>query len=320
MNNVQSFIFKIRHAWGKGQFLERCRRALIVRWNALIYRLSPVLLAKICYYRARGRWPDLTNPRTFDEKLLWLMLYWRDPLKTSCADKYELRSYASELNLSHLLPPLLAVYERSDEIDFDTLPDAFVLKATHGSGMNIFCRDKSRLDTDATRRKADIWLHTDYGTKHGELHYSDMKPRIIVEPLLTQEDGRIPADYKLYCYRGRVHCALACTERDPTSDLSSGVKFDFYNYDWSEKLVYSRSSLQANRQIPKPAAYEEMVAAAEILSRPFPFVRVDFYSVKGRAVLGELTFTPEGCIDTGYTELGQHALGELVELPPKTLS
>lgn len=317
---MQNLIFKIRHAWRKGRFVERCRRALIVRWNSLLYRVSPVLLAKLRYYRARGRWPDFTRPETFDEKLLWLMLYWRHPLKTRCADKFELRTYASDLNLSHLLPPLLAVYDRTDQIDFDTLPTAFVLKATHGSGMNVLCRDKSRLDLDATRRKADIWLHTDYSTKHGELHYSGMTPRIIVEPLLTQQDGRIPADYKLYCYAGRVHCTLACTERDPTNDLSSGAKFDFYNSDWSEKLAYSRSSLKADRQIPKPPAYEEMVAAAEILSRPFPFVRADFYSVDGRAVLGELTFTPEACIDTGYTELGQRALGELIELPRKMLS
>ena len=115
---MQNFIFKIRHARRKGQFLERCRRALIVRWNALLYRLSPVLLAKLRYYRAR-RWPDLTNPGTFDEKLLWLNLYWSDPLKTRCADKYELRSCASELNLAHLLPRLLGVYERSDEIDLE---------------------------------------------------------------------------------------------------------------------------------------------------------------------------------------------------------
>jgi hypothetical protein len=271
---VQNFIFKIRQAWRKGRFLERCRRALIVRWNAFLYRLSPVLLAKLRYYRVRGHWPDLTSPRTFDEKLVWLNLYWRDPLKTSCADKYELRSYASELNLSHLLPPLLGVYERSDEIDFDTLPAAFVLKAAHGSGMNIFCRDKSVLDIDATRRKADIWLHTDYGTKHGELHYSDMKPRIIAEPLLTQEDGRIPADCGLYCYAGAVHCTFACTERDPTRDMESGANFDFHSCDWTEKLTYSRSSLRASRTIAKPPDYEQMVRTAGILSRPFPFVRV----------------------------------------------
>ena len=317
MNSARTFLYKLSYAWRKGRFLERCKRALGVRRNKLLYAISPVLLARVRFREARGRWPDFDNPKTFDEKLLWLMLFWREPLKTRCADKLGVRSYADEFGLGHLLPKLLGVYERSHDIDFDALPSAFALKATHGSGMNVICRDKSKLDIGAARRKLEAWLHSDYSTKQGEIFYREIIPRIICEPLLTAEDGSIPNDYKLYCYYGQVHCTLACTGRDPAEDLDSGVKYDFYNRDWTEKLAYSRSSLRAERRISKPASYEEMLAAAETLSKPFPFVRVDFYDVNGRAVLGELTFTPEAGVDVDNTQLAETILGKLIRLPPK---
>jgi hypothetical protein len=318
LNPASTFIHKIARAWRKGRFLERCRRALVVRRNRLLYGISPVLLAEVRFRSARGGWPDLKDPKTFDEKLLWLMLFWCDPLKTRCADKVEIRGYAQQLGLGHLLPQLLGVYHRSDDIHFDALPGAFALKAAHGSGMNIICRDKRRLDLQQARWKLNLWLKTDYSTKYGEIHYRPMKRRIICESLLTDDHGGIPIDYKLYCFAGKVHCTLVCTGRDPMEDLNSGVKFDFYNSDWTQKLPYSRSSLRADRKIPKPAGYEEMVSAAELLSKPFPFVRVDFYSINGRALLGEMTFAPEAGIDLDNTELADNVLGGLIQLPPKT--
>ena len=107
---------------------------------------------------------------------------------------------------------------------------------------------------------------------------------------------------------------MACTDR-----TEQGAKYDFYDRDWKNKLAYSKSSLLANRHIPKPDAYEEIIAAAEKLSKPFPFVRADFYSVKGKAVFGEMTFTPHACIDTGMTDLGQSIMGDLIRLPKKRL-
>ena len=314
---MNSLAFRIKHAWHRGRFFDRCKRALIVRCNKLLYTISPVLLARVRFRLARGHWPNFEQPRTFDEKLLWLVLFWQDPLKTRCADKLGVRSYAEELGLGHLLPKLLRVYEQSDAIDFDGLPSAFVLKATHGSGMNIICRDKNRLNPTVVRRKLDIWLRTDYSAKQGEVFYRQITPRIICEPLLIDQAGEIPKDYKLYCFYGVVHCTLVCSGRDPSDDLDSGVMFDFYDRRWSAKLPYSKSGLQADRRIDKPAAYDEMLAAAEKLSRPFPFVRVDFYSVNGRAILGEMTFTPEAGIDPDNTELAERTLGDLIQLPAK---
>ena len=283
---------------------------------AALYTISPVLLAECRYRIRRGAWPNLKAPTTFDEKLLWLMLYWRHPLKTQCGDKYAMRSYVEVQGLGHVLPELLGVFENSKEIPFDTLPERFVLKCTHGCGFNIICKNKRELNFEQTKRKLDRWMNMDFGKVYGEVHYTAMSPLIICEPYLGDGAADIPNDYKVYGFGGKAHCTMACTGR--REDGHSAL-FDIYNRDWTEKLPYSKSSLLANRSIPKPDAYEDMLVAAEQLSRPFPFVRMDFYSVNGKAVLGEMTFTPCGCIDDGYTDIGQRRMGALIQLPDKCL-
>lgn len=284
-------------------------------FTALLYDISPVLLAKYRFKARTGRRLNLENPQSFDEKLLWLMLYWKNPLKTRCADKYTMRSYVEEHGLGHLLPELLGIYENSTEIDFDELPERFVLKCTHGWGTNVICRSKAELNLEETKRKLDAWIKTDWSKVAGEIHYGLIKPRIICEGYLDDLANDVPCDYKVYCFDGKAHCTMACTERG----LDRHAKFDFYDREWKNKLPYSKSSLHTDRNITKPKAYEEMIDAAELLSKPFPFVRMDFYNINGKAVIGEMTFTPAGCIDTGYTELAQHILGEMIKLPEKLL-
>ena len=148
----------------------------------------------------------------------------------------------------------------------------------------------------------------------GEIHYSLIKPRILCERYLDDLSGNLN-DYKVYCFDGKAHCTMACTERGS----GERTKFDIYDRDWKDKLPYSKSSLKSNRSIPKPEAYDEIIDAAEKLSKPFPFARMDFYSINGKALIGEMTFTPNGCVDTGYTELAQDELGQLVKLPKKRL-
>lgn len=261
-----------------------------------------------------GRTPDLKNPGTFNEKLLWLMLYWRHPLKTECGDKYTLRSYAREKGWEHLLPELLGVYQHSREIDFDALPDKFVLKCSHGCGFNVICENKSELNIPETLRKLDTWMATDYSKFAGELHYAAMKPHILCEKFLESPGNILPVDYKVYCFSGKAHCTLVVQSRDKEGHSD---KLDFYDRAWKSKLPYYHSSMSADRTSPKPEAYEEIIAAAEALSAPFPFVRMDFYSINGKAVLGEMTFTPSGCIFNDFTEQAQKELGDLIILPQR---
>jgi hypothetical protein len=259
--------------------------------------------------------PDFKNPQTFDEKLLWLMLYWQHPLKTQCGDKYDMRSYVKEHGLERLLPELLGVYEHSSQIDFDVLPRQFVLKCTHGCGFNIVCKDKSDLNVEEIRRQLDAWMKVDFSKVYGELHYASMKPRIICERFLDDLAGDLPSDYKVYCFDGKARCTMACTERT----LNGRAKYDIYDREWKNKLPYSRTSLSADRNIDKPEAYDEIIEAAEKLSKPFPFVRMDFYSINGKALIGEMTFTPADCIDINYTDEGQQRLGEMLKLPEQRL-
>jgi hypothetical protein len=276
--------------------------------------VSPELLTRLRYRATWGRWPNFENPITFDEKLLWLNFHWRHPLKTECGDKYTLRGHVERLGLGHLLPRVYGVYETAEAIDFGELPQRFVLKCTHGCHCNVFCRNKTELDVQRTRRDLTRWLATDYSTLMGELHYAGMTPRILCEEFLDDGTGESPTDYKLYCSRGHLHCTLVCSGRTPNGRADE----DYFDRGWNF-LPYNQESLAARRRIARPAAYEEMISAAERLSAPFPFVRVDFYCIQGRAVLGEMTFTPSACIDWSVTELGTRALGDFIELPSKLI-
>lgn len=286
------------------------RELLRAHLKAAMSTISPEWLAKLRYFKQWRRWLSLSNPQLFDEKLLWLMLFWRHPLKQRCADKYAMRSYVEQHGLGHMLPSLLGVYENTAAIDFDALPQKFVLKCTHGCGCNIICQDKTLLDREKAIRRLDEWMRRDYSKSAGELHYAGIKPRIIAEAFLDDGTGGWPTDYKLYCFNGYVHCTLVCTERASGKHL-----VDFYDRDWQNRLPYRKSSVAVKRSIPRPPAYEEMIKAAETLCKPFPFVRLDCYSVNSKAYVGEMTFTPSACINHDYTDFAERELGQLIQLP-----
>ncbi len=281
-------------------------------FRRFLYDLSPFILVQYLSLKFRGRPFRPSQARTFEDKLLWLMLYWREPLKTRCADKFAVRGFVADRGQGHLLPDLFGVYESGSEIDFGKLPKRFVLKCTHGSGFNLFCRDKDRFDIPGALKQLDRWMKADLSKISGEVHYASIKPRIICETLLEGRPDVPLNDYKVYCFDGRPHCVMACTERN-----AGKVKFDFYDPEWKGKLPYCRSSLAADRNVARPGALGEIIEAAAVLSQPFPFVRVDFYSVNDRAVFGEMTFTPNGCIDIDLTDLAQKTMGGLIRLPPK---
>ncbi len=308
--------YRIKDILKRSQLITYCVRKTRSWSKMVLYKLSPTLLAKLRFIAIKGRWPNLNHPQSFDEKLLWLMLYWRHPLKTLCTDKYAMRNYVEKHGLGHILPQLVGVYENSNEIDFDTLPKRFVLKCTHGCGFNIICKNKRELDIEETNRKLDTWMKTNFSNAYGEIHYGTIKRRIICEQFLDDFTGNLPLDYKVYCFYGKAHCTMVCTGR-----ASEELNLTYYHYDrkWKNRLPYDKTSLFSDKNFPKPENYEEMIAAAETLSKPFPFVRIDFYRINGKVIIGEMTFTPADCIDPNCTAVGQRALGELICLPEKRL-
>ena len=282
------------------------------RWvHLLLYRRHPELLARYRHRRFLKRSLDLANPARLDEKLVWLMLYDRDPLKTTCTDKLAIREHVTRRGFGHLLLELYAVYERSADIDFDRLPSSFVLKCSHGSHYNVICPDRRNFDERAARGKLDRWMKEDFASRCGEIHYAGIEPRILCEKYLGEADGTLPRDYKLHCFHGRVEFVLVCSGR--RLDGRAGC-YDHYDRAWKTKLPFSKTGIHLERDIPAPVSYEAMIEAAEALAAPFRYVRVDFFEIGGRPILGEMTFTPAACTDTGYTDEAQ-AMGKLLRLP-----
>lgn len=280
------------------------------------FRMLVLLNPKWFYYlRCRisplGRWPNLKNPKTYADKMVWLIFNWRHPLKSRCADKYAVREYAKECGCEEILIPLIGAWDRVEDIEFDSLPQRFALKCNHGCGSNIICKDKSKLDVDDAKRKLAKWMKIDYGKYSGEIHYSRIRPKIICEELLDDGVHVAPIDYKFHCLSGRVFGCNVILDRVPGQ---LGAKELIMDRNWKRAMLL-REEEPLSVSATKPARYEEMVDLAEKLAKPFPVVRVDFYYVNDKIYLGELTFTSAGGLGTGWSDEAQIIMGDLIQLP-----
>lgn len=256
------------------------------------------------YQRHMGEPINWENPQTFNEKLQWMKVYWRDSLATKCADKYAVREYVEEIIGEQYLNKLLGVYDKVELINFDELPNKFVIKATHGSAMNLICSDKTKVDWQIEKKKLNRWLKTNYYNGNREWVYKDIKPRIICEDYL----GDNITDYKLYCFHGEPKYWFVATDR------SSGVKADYYELDWAKapfRWIYPPNT----STFKKPEKSEEMIKLARALSKPFPFVRVDFYEIKGEIYFGELTFFHGSGFGWYEPKEYNYTLGKMINLP-----
>jgi hypothetical protein len=275
-----------------------------------INRVSPVLATKLMHFRVTGKLLNLNNPVRFDDKLQWLKLYWNDSLVTDCADKYEMYNYAKANGSVEVLNNLLAVYDTTEEIEWDALPPKFALKCTHGCGYNIVTKNKSELDKEEVFKKLNTWMKEKFGREYLELHYDDIKPKIILEEYIENNEGLLPLDYKIYCFNGVAKLVLVCSGR------GGDLKRDFFDLDWN-RLNLGYKNNESSNQIKIPGSFQEMIKHSEYLAKPFPFVRVDFYDKDGIAILGELTFTPAANMNKNYSNYGQEYLGGLLTLPEK---
>lgn len=273
-----------------------------------LYNSSPVLASKVLYKKTTKKSLNLKKPLNFNEKLQWLKLYWQHPLVAQCADKYEMYEYVKSCGEEEILNELYSVYNHPSEINWDELPEKFALKCTHGCGYNIICDNKQELDKKEAQQKLNSWLKEKYGEIALELHYDKITPRIIAEKYIETDVGLLPNDYKIYCFDGKAQLVLVC------SDRADELKLNFMDIDWNIMDIGVPS--YTSEGIPEmPKCFNKMVEYAEKLSKPFPFVRVDFYDFNGKPVLGEMTFTPAGCMATYYNEKGLNLLGEMLVLP-----
>jgi hypothetical protein len=265
------------------------------------------------YRRIFGQEPDLDTPRTFNEKILWLNLNDRRPVKTVCADKFAVRDWVSERIGDQYLIPLVGVYEDASDIDLESLPGSFVIKATHGSGWNLIVQDKAELDWRAATRKLNGWLASSYYPYLREWQYRDIPPRLVVEELLLDDRGRIPSDFKLLCLTGaQTQTIIAEVDLDRHTNHCRNL----YDLEWN-RLPFDLNYPASDKHVPRPDRLDEMVEVARSLARGFPFARIDLYSTASGLRFGEMTFTPDGGGGRFEPPEWDRKMGDLIELPRK---
>lgn len=267
------------------------------------------LYIKMLYEVRLGQKCNLKNPQTFDEKLNWLKLYDRNPKYTELVDKYAVRKYIEDTIGEEYLIPVIGVWNSPDDIEFDTLPEEFVLKCTHDSASVIICRDKSQFDIEAAKVKLAAAMKVNYFYPCREWPYRDVKPRIIAEKYMVDESGSELKDYKIYCSDGEPYLIQV--------DFGRFVKHErnLYDTDWNyidKQIEYPKNPA---RQINRPESLDQMLELAAKLSRGMASVRIDFYDINGKVYFGEITFYQEGGFARFEPEEYAYELGNKIKLP-----
>ncbi|MEI3528686.1 MAG: ATP-grasp fold amidoligase family protein [Alistipes sp.] len=275
-------------------------------------------LLRLRYKEKFGHEPDLENPQTLNEKVMWLMLHESDPRWSELADKYRVREYVRDCGLGGMLNELYAVWDSAEEIDLDDprLPDSFVLKPNNGYGDIVLVRDRKTANRKAILRRMSDSMRHRFGRKSGEWHYRAIKPCVIAERLLPADPafGSTLVDYKFYCFDGKPRYCQVCYERTTPSHAKKEL-YDARTWEDLGRYVRHTGDAPVRQRIPRPESLDEMLKAAERLSAGFRMVRVDFYEVEGRPVFGEMTFTPAAGTSMNFTDEFQHILGDCLPLP-----
>ena len=264
-------------------------------------------------YRVKfGKELNLDNPKTFNEKLQWLKLYDRRPEYTTMVDKYAVKDYVAKKIGDEYIIPTLGVWDRVEDIDFNSLPQQFVLKVTHDSGGLVICKDKMKLDIEKAKRKLNRSLKKDYFIASREWPYKDVPHRIIAEKYMS-DNGAELADFKIHNFNGIPKIILVCRDRYS----KTGLKEDFFNERW-EHLDLSRPNCQHSEiEEPAPKELNEMLFLAKTLSKDIPFVRTDFYIIDHHVYFGEITFFPSSGLKPFEPDHWDSTLGSWIDLPSK---
>lgn len=275
---------------------------------------DPVSVTKKYYYKQTGKLLDLDNPQNLNEKIQWLKLYSDTSMWTTLSDKIAVRNYIKEKGLEDILVPIYGIWENPKDIDFEKLPQQFVLKSNHGSGTVIVVKDKNKFDKNTAIKKMKNWLKNRYGAFSAELHYLGIEPKIYAEAFL-EEDANISStaiDYKIFCQNGEPSCVWICRNR-----CAKSVDVSIYDTDWNFHPEWSGNSnhyFLVKTPIERPPHFDRMLDIAKILSKDFPQVRVDLYNIKGKIYFGELTFTSCGGTMDFFTDDYLLELGSRVHL------
>ncbi len=267
---------------------------------------------KIIYLGALWKWPNLKDPQTYTEKLQWLKLYDHRPEYSRMVDKCDAKRYVAEKIGEEYIIPTLGVWDSFDEIDFDSLPNQFVLKCTHDSGGVVICDDKETFDREKAKKKIDKHLKSNYYLRGREWPYKNIKPRIIAEQFIKDSNFEDLRDYKFFCFDGKVKALFIATDRHVVGEET---KFDYFDEEFNH-LPFSDGDPNADVPPEKPICFEEMKRLAEELSVGIPHVRVDFYEVDEKIYFGEMTFFCASGLMSFNPKEWDYTFGSWITLPP----
>ena len=266
----------------------KLKRAVVSPFRGVVKAFSKRAYISYQYKYITHHKLNWSNPTRYTEKLQYLRLYvypkW--PLVSQCAGRVGVREFVKNKGFEENLIKIYGVFDKFDDIDFDKLPNQFAMKCSHGCAMNFICYDKSKIDIQALRKQFNKWLKTNYGKKTVELHYSPIKPQIIIEELML-ENGKLPTEYKIHVFNGKAKNLYVVTAR------GVDIRYNNYYIDWTP---FDGSQFNGWKKtdypLAKPSSFDDMVEMSETLAKDFPFVRVDLYNINGKIYFSEMTFTP----------------------------
>lgn len=274
-----------------------------------LIRLSDKKFIEYRFLSEMGYKLNLKSPQTFNEKLQWLKLYDRNPEYTKMVDKYEVREYIKEKIGEEYLIPLIGVYDKFDDIDFDKLSNQFVIKCNHDSGGLIICKDKNRLDIETARKKINRSLKTNYYYSGREWPYKNVKPKILIEKYMEDSNKSDLIDYKLFCFNGIPKIVLVCSERFSSSNMCE----TWFDMNW--KLIdMTESGHRVDSTISKPKQLKKLVELSKKLSKNIPFIRVDWYEIGDKLYFGELTFYPASGFEKFEPKEWNKKIGDMLSI------
>lgn len=280
----------------------------------ILYKISPflpdALYLKLLFPLKTGYRLNLRNPRTYNEKLQWLKLHYREPIQTQLVDKYEVKKYTKEMIGEEYVVKTYGVWNSFEEIDFDTLPNQFVLKTTHDQGGVVICKDKAHFDYQSAKKKLAKHLKIKHYYLTREWPYKNVKPRIMAEKLLLEDTKEEIKDYKFYCFNGEPKIVFIASNRNK----GNKVIFDFYDINFNHLNIKRPNSRNDFKRTSKPKNYDKMIELSSKLSHGFPHVRVDFYNIKGEIYLGEMTFFTGGGMKPFIPDLWDYKFGKWIDL------
>lgn len=279
-------------------------------------KLTPTFLyeraLKSWYHRRTGFKLDLEHPLTFSDKINWIKLHGITPEMVRLSDKLLVRDWVKEKLSEDYLVNLLGSWDRAQDLPFSGLPESFVLKANHGSHMNIVVRNKADLDLEKVKQKSNEWLKYNFAYMYGfQLQYRDIKPKLIAEEFLVQDSSNPQvelADIKIHCFDGRPEFI------EFISGEAKNRRLSFFNLDW-EMCEYHTATYPLHETLPeRPLKLDDLISAAKTLSAGFPYVRVDLYQIGEQVKFGEMTFTPSSGAAKWLPEGADRRLGDLIHL------